>query len=353
MEFLQHASTIHHQVEYHINNLLKQPLATDITLLELRGMIEKLILTKLENLKSTSNTIIDTGLAFPIGLSVDSIVAHYTPFKMPKSHISNLPYYLNPNTTLKECKLLKVDYGVQLNGYIIDAAFTLDFANTPESTILVKASNEIVNNVIKSCGIDVRLNSLSDIANEMILSYEVNDKPLKLVSNVYSHNIEQWKIHGGKFISLDYKETHNNDEKSLIETKMELNEQYAIEFYSTNGLGKGSLIDNKLTYSHYRINESYHDKSKIPIFEIDKHNKIMNIVSNHMKILPFCPNFVASYNLKVNKKKLTPHNIATSLQELHCLGFLHSYPPIIELDPTALVAQTEKTIIIDDIVTIF
>ena len=354
MEFLQQASTIHRQVEYHVNNILKQPLAVDITLLELRGIIEELLLAKLENIKSTSNTITNTitdaGLAFPIGLSVDSIVAHYTPFKMPTSHISNLPYYLNPNTTLKECKLLKVDYGVQLNGYIIDAAFTLDFANTTESSMLVKASNEIVANVIKSCGVDVRLNTLSDIANELILSYEVNEKPLKLVSNVYSHNIEQWKIHGGKFISLDYKDTPYDSNKSLIDTKMELNEQYAIEFYATNGLGKGRLIDNKLTYSPYRMKESYYDEYKIPIFEIDKHNKIMDIVLDHMKMLPFCPNSVASYNVKVNKKKLTPHNIATSLQELHCLGVLHSYPPIIELNPTALVAQTEKTIIIDDIV---
>ena len=155
MEFLQQASDIHHKVEDHVNNILKQPLATDITLLELRGIIEELITSKLDKLSITSSTtttnnnITNTGLAFPIGLSVDSIVAHYTPFKMPTSHTSNLPYYLNPNTTLKECKLLKVDYGVQLNGYIIDAAFTLDFANTPESTILVKASNEIVNNVIR------------------------------------------------------------------------------------------------------------------------------------------------------------------------------------------------------------
>jgi len=348
MEFLQQASDIHHQVEDHVNNILKQPQATDITLLELRGIIEELIISKLANLTPTSNTITNSGLAFPIGLSADSIVAHYTPFKMPTSHTSTLPYYLNPYTTLKECKLLKVDYGVQINGYIIDAAFTLDFVNTPESSTIVKASNEIVDKVIKSCGVDVRLHELSDIANELISSYEVNEKPLKLVSNVYSHNIEQWKIHGGKFICLDYKDTH-----TMVDYKMKLNEQYAIEFYATNGLGKGRLIDNKLTYSHYRLDETYYDQSRIPIFEIYKHNKIIDIVSNNMKMLPFCPNFFLSYNLKVNKKKLTPHNIAASLQELHCLGFLHSYPPIIETDPMALVAQNEKTIIIDDIVKVF
>ena len=358
MDYLQQAAVIHHHVEVQINNILKQPHSTDLTLLELRGIIEELITSKLANLTPTSNTIIHSGLAFPIGLSADSIVAHYTPFKMPTSHTSKLPYYLNPNTTLKECKLLKVDYGVQINGYIIDSAFTLDFINTTESSMLVKASNEIVNKVIKSCGVDVRLNELSDMATELVSSYEINETPLKLVSNVYSHNIEQWKIHGGKFICLDYKDTTttkdtNNVNHPLIDTKMELNEQYAIEFYATNGLGKGRLIDNTLTYSHYRMNELYYDKSKIPIFEIDKHNKIMDVILNNMKMLPFCPNFVASYNLKVNKKKLTPHNIAASLQELYCLGFLHSYPPIIEMDPMALVAQKEKTIIIDEIIKVF
>jgi methionyl aminopeptidase len=351
MDYLQQASDIHHQVEDQIKNIIEQPHSTDLTLLELRGIIEELITSKLDNLTNNtinSHHITNSGLAFPIGLSVDSIVAHYTPFKMPTSHTSTLPYYLNPYTTLKECKLLKVDYGVQINGYIIDSAFTLDFVNTPESSTIVKASNEIVDEIIKSCGVDVRLHELSDIANELVSSYEVNEKQLSLVSNVYSHNIEQWKIHGGKFISLDYKDAY-----TMVDYKMKLNEQYAIEFYATNGLGKGHLIDNTLTYSHYRLDETYYDTTRIPIFEIDKYNKIIDVISNNMKMLPFCPNFFASYNLKVNKKKLTPHNIASSLQELHCLGYLHSYPPIIETDPKALVAQNEKTILIDEIVKVF
>ena len=355
MEYLQQAADIHHQVKDQIYNILEQPHGTDLTLLELRGIIEELITSKLIQIKSTStpaNNITTCGLAFPIGLSVDSIVAHYTPFKMPASHLSTLPYYLNPNTTLKECKLLKVDYGVHINGYIIDSAFTLDFADTTESSTIVNASNDIVDEIIKSCGVDVRLNELSDIAIELVSTYEVNGNPLKLVSNVYSHNIEQWKIHGGKFISLDYKD-NTTFNKPLIDCKMELNEQYAIEFYATNGIGKGQLIDNKFTYSHYRLDETYYDNQRIPIFEIPKYNKIINVISNNMKMLPFCPNFFTSYNLKVNKKNLTIHNIASSLQELHCLGYLHSYPPIIEKDPMALVAQNEKTIIIDDIVKVF
>ena len=317
--------------------LLDKPFS-QLTLFELRNIIETEIKGKLPNEQNY-------GLAFPIGLNVDSIVAHYTPTKIKDSVLDTLPYYLNGYTQINKCKILKVDFGVHINGYIIDSAFSLNLDKSTESKILIESSEEAVNTVIKEIGIDSRLNDLADIAHEVVSSYEINDNPIKLVDNVYSHNIERWKIHGNKFIKPDYKQLLNHISYSIQD-----NEQYAIEFYTTNGNGKGKLVTIPETHSHFSISEHYSNKS-VPIFEIDRYNKIINVIQQQFYSLPFCPNYLLDYKVKDGKKKLSSIKLTESLNELHNLNILNSYPPIIEYDTSALVSQYERTIsIVDEIV---
>lgn len=323
---------------YNNEILLSDKPFTQLTLFELRSIIENEIKSKLPNEQNY-------GLAFPIGLNADSIVAHYTPTKIKDSILDTLPYYLNGNTSLNKCKLLKVDYGVHINGYIIDSAFSLNLDKSTESKILIESSEEAVNKVIKEIGLDSRLDDLADIAHEVVSSYEINDKPIKLVNNVYSHNIDRWKIHGHKFIKPDYKDLSNHT-SYLIQD----NEQYAIEFYTTNGLGKGKLVEISETYSHFSISEYYSNKP-VPIFEIDRYNKIIHVIQQQLYSLPFCPNYLLNYKIKYGKKKLSSIKLTESLNELHNLNILNSYPPIIEYDTSASVAQHERTIsIVDGIV---
>ena len=112
--------------------LLDKPFS-QLTLLELRSIIETEIKGKLPNEQNY-------GLAFPIGLNTDSIVAHYTPTKIKDSVLDTLPYYLNGNTKLNRCRILKVDFGVHINGYIIDSAFSLNLDKSTESKILIDSS---------------------------------------------------------------------------------------------------------------------------------------------------------------------------------------------------------------------
>jgi len=54
------------------------------------------------------------GIAFPTGCSINHCAAHYTP---------------NPgdNTVLGYDDVMKIDFGTQVNGQIIDCAFTVAF----------------------------------------------------------------------------------------------------------------------------------------------------------------------------------------------------------------------------------
>merc|ERR1712159_213625 len=80
------------------------------------------------------------GVGFPTGCSIDYVAAHYTP---------------NPGdtTVLKEDNVMKVDFGTQIDGRIIDCAWTVAF--NPKYDQLLKAVKESTEVGIRTAGIDV------------------------------------------------------------------------------------------------------------------------------------------------------------------------------------------------------
>jgi methionyl aminopeptidase len=336
-ECLKLGSKIHNDIKTEILNCQKTNIISineieltflEITIMQLRNFIEHLIKIKVKEL---ANFQLNFGLAFPIGISGDCIVAHYTPTILSANQKSTLPYYLNPDSKIHDFKIIKIDYGIQINGYIIDKAFSLNLDNSELTTKLIDASKTAVSHIIEKIGEDVRLNELAQDAIEIVSQYEHNEKPLKVVKNVYSHNINQWQIHGSKFIRPDYKKYDFDD-------KAKLNEQYAIEIYVTDGEGQGELITNPIVHSHYNISDevSFHQ-------EEDK-NKILHCINTNFRTLPFCPNFFPS--IKSNKKKISHSKINSICQSLQSEGILNSYPPIIEINNKSLVSQIENNVLI-------
>lgn len=74
------------------------------------------------------------GIAFPTGCSINECAAHYTP---------------NPgdDTVLGKDDVMKIDFGTQVNGNIIDCAFTVAF--NPVYDNLLTAVKEATNEGIK------------------------------------------------------------------------------------------------------------------------------------------------------------------------------------------------------------
>lgn len=345
---LKLASLIHSNVKKQIeqafsNNTIiinnDQKLFLEITLLELRNFINDALKAEFIEVKSKiSFQDLNLLLAFPIGINGDRVIAHYTPFQLSKQLYDNLPYYLNPMSLIKEFRILKIDYGIAINGYIIDKAFSLNIDQSEEVNALINTSELAVNKVIQYMGVGTRLNELADIAREIVESTEFNEKPFKIVENVYSHNILPWKVHGAKFIKPDWEKAND-----ILDLKVEEGEQWAIEIYCSNGSGKGELVSNIEVFSHYKVADQFidFDKIKVPIFALEEYNKL---VSEIKYPLPFCPNRIT---IKKNKKKLSCFKIAQLSQELHNQGFLDSFPPIIESFPSnCIVSQIEKNVIV-------
>ena len=89
----------------------------------------------------------DSGIAFPTGISINNCAAHYTP---------------NPGdeTVLKYDDVCKIDFGTHINGRIIDTAFTVAFSPVYDNLLL--AVKDATNTGIKEAGIDARLSEIGE-----------------------------------------------------------------------------------------------------------------------------------------------------------------------------------------------
>jgi methionyl aminopeptidase len=157
------------------------------------------------------------GVAFPPGLNLDHIAAHYSPNAGNK-------------TLLSQDNVMKVDFGVHINGRIVDSAFTMAF--DPMYDNLLEAVKQGTNTGIREAGIDARLGEIGAAIQETMESYEVEIKgttyPVKCIRNLNGHDIRQWQIHGVKSVPIV---------KSSSQTKMEEGEVFAIETFGSTGNG--------------------------------------------------------------------------------------------------------------------
>ena len=144
------------------------------------------------------------GMGFPTGLSINHCAAHYTPNAGNKM-------------VLQQEDVMKVDFGVHINGRIVDSAFTMHFDPTYDN--LIQACKDATNAGIKEAGIDVRMSDIGAAIQEVMESYECeikgNTYPVKCIRNLNGHSIGRYSIHGGKTVPI-VKGGDQTDRKSVV-----------------------------------------------------------------------------------------------------------------------------------------
>jgi methionyl aminopeptidase len=272
------------EIEKKVKEYVKSFIKKDILLLEIAEKIE--------------NKILELGgkPAFPTNLSINEIAAHYTP---------------SYNDETKAHGLLKVDLGVQVEGFIADSAFSLDLENSEENKRLIKASEEALNNAIKSIIENKNLGEIGEIIQETINSFGFSP-----ITNLTGHEIKEYELHSGLTI---FNIKNNNKEKLN-------NGLYAIEPFVTKGIGK--IYEGK--------------PSEIYVLQDDKNirsneaREILNYIIKEYKTLPFCSRWIVK---KFGVKSLF------YLKQLEKNGNLYNYPELIE-ESHQKVSQSENTILI-------
>lgn len=259
------------------------------------------------------------GVAFPTGLSKNQCAAHWTP---------------NPGDTtqtLEKDDLIKIDWGVHVNGYITDGAFSFSFNDKFDP--LINASKEATQAAIKMAGPGTFLGDIGKSTQEIIESYEIEldgeTYPLKSIGDLSGHEIGRYKIHCGKPVpNIIFKPLMGNPMYRMKE-----GEVYAIETFPTTGSAIIYQDNNPNNCSHYMANYTAHMKYNEDIVNRKKFN---SQIETRFKTLAFCKRWLDEEGL-YDADKLTK-SVEKNIYQAH--------PPLYDKTPGSYVAQTEHTVYI-------
>jgi methionyl aminopeptidase len=121
------AAEVHRQTRLWVNENAKP----GQTLLSIAEGIEESVRSLLGHAGLETGDSLKAGMGFPTGLCLNNQTAHYTPNPG------------QPDVILKHNDVMKVDFGVHINGWIVDSAFTMSF--DPSFDNLLAAAKEATN----------------------------------------------------------------------------------------------------------------------------------------------------------------------------------------------------------------
>ncbi len=238
--------------------------------------------------------------AFPVNVGINEVAAHYT---SPPGDTLTVPY----------SSIVKVDFGVHINGYLADTAVTVFF--DPRFEPMTRAADEALNNAIRAFRPGIRMSEVGRVIQTTIEKYGF--KPIR---NLTGHNIERYAIHAGKSVP---------NVPQLNGAKAVKGEIYAIEPFVT--LAKaGGAVANLPTAHIYRFIKTKGAKS-------EESKKTLEEIHSRFASLPFAARWLEA--------RFPAETALRSLRELvqnKCVG---SYPILVE-ETRQPVAQSEHTVMV-------
>lgn len=302
---LELGASIHREVR----RFLQPYLRPGLSFIELATLIE-MKTTELSNREKTINK----GIGFPVGISVNECAAHFHPSKTNK-------------TVFKKEDVIKIDFGTEVNGWIIDSAFTITFDHKYDN--LLEAVQEATETGLKVIGVDGVIGDYSEAIQETMESFEINlngkDIPIKAIENLGGHNIGKGIIHNGIFLPCV------GMKKSLPLNYRFKEGVYAVETFGSTG---NNTVNEVGDVTLYRINPSMNPSN----VKLDTTKKVYNKIIQTFKTLPFCDRYVETFNI---------NNCNGHLKVLTSNNLLHSYPPLC-VNKGAYTAQYEHTVYISE-----
>ena len=305
IDSLNKGAIIHKQVRQFIKPYLNHGVKlVDIAqLLEYKTkQLSDELLTKSNNYKS-----INYGIGFPSCLSLNNVSAHYHPIN-------------NSQEKYNRGDVFKIDFGTEVNGWIIDSAFTI--TENPIYFNLLESVKKGVYEGIDKAGVDVRINDWGEHLQEIVESYETeyngNIYPIKVITNLSGHSIgKNGVVHGDIRLSPFKTDTDLGKIKEGV---------YAIEILAVTSIDpkyKNNMpvntVENGIS-TLYSLNSKYKFNPNYPFYK-------------KFGYLPFTNRYLTEYGLselyKVDKKFVNYH-----------------YPLL--MPPTCNVSHFEHTLYIDD-----
>lgn len=255
------------------------------------------IVDSIEILISKSNP--DASLSFPPNISINTIAAHDTA-------------RIIDERLIPDNSLVKVDFGVALNGCLTDCARTLSFGNAQNK--MIDASKDALEQAIKMSRPGVKVGEIGNTINKTIEKYGF--KPIR---NLTGHQIAKGTLHAGVSVP-------NIKAMGIVgNKKLQEGCTYAIEPFATTG--KGVVADQP---GSLPLIFSMHKKPK---------TSLGKKIYEKFKYKPFSARMASRFETG-NPEGRMNKILKTAQKE----GW-HGYPPLWETSD-GLVAQSEDMILI-------
>lgn len=295
---VRQAAEVHRQVRQYMRSIIKPGIDLTYMCETLEDTVRKLI---------QANGL-EAGIAFPTGCSLNHVAAHWTPNAGDK-------------TVLQYDDVMKLDFGTQINGHIVDCAFTVAF--NPKFDPLLNAVKAATNTGIQHAGVDARLGDIGAAVQEVMESYEVEldgkTHQVKCVRNLNGHSIDAYQIHAGKSVPIV-----KGGEQGV---RMEEGEFFAIETFGSTGKG---YVHEDLECSHYMKD---FDVGHVPL-RLPKAKQLLGVIDRNFGTLAFCKRYL---------DRLGESKYQMALKSLCDNGVVTPFPPLCD-QRGSYVAQFEHTI---------
>ena len=237
--------------------------------------------------------------AFPCNVSINEVAAHYT---SPPEDKKRIP----------KDSIVKLDMGVQVDGYVTDTAVSISFHN--EYNNLVDTVEQALGQVIDIIHPGMKTSEIGSMVERTIKS-----RGFKPISNLTGHDVGRYIIHAGTSIP-------NVSHVSF--SRIKLGKVYAIEPFVTLSEAIGRVINGE----------------EMTIFRLRKHKSLKNphsrqllkAIKSNFKTLPFAERWIHD--------KIPKEHYRKAFQELLTSKALMGYPTFVEASGKP-VAQAEHSVL--------
>lgn len=238
------------------------------------------------------------GIAFPANISINENAAHYTPD-------------IDDPTVLKEGDLVKVDFGVHVNGYIWDRAFSVLIGE--EKNELIEAAEQAVKDAISIVKPGVKVFEISEIIENTVSEFN-----LKPIYNLSGHGLEKFVQHAEPSIP---------NSKNSIQYELKEGQAIAMEVFTTRGIGLVKESGQTLIFMHLQ-------DRPVRLWEA---RKILERAKVEFSGVPFAKRWL--------KDIATGAKLELALKQLVEMNALKAYS-VLKEESGSVVAQAEETLIV-------
>ena len=242
------------------------------------------------------------GPAFPCNVGINDVAAHYTS-----------PW--DDSGVVPDESIVKVDFGVELEGFATDTAIALSL--NPRYDSMIVAAEAALQVALAAIAPGRKLSDIGKVVESCVERYGF--QPIR---NLTGHKIDRYNLHAGKSVP---------NVSGIESGRFEVGEVYAVEPFVTLKTAEGAVQDGEGAYI-YRFVKSKGVKSKDAA-------QLIGYIKDTYKTLPFASRWVHN--------SWKEGDVTQAFGELVSHRCIAGYPVLVEASGQPI-AQAEHTIVITD-----